>query len=194
MPLTYDERTTIARKASVAIVIVLFVASVIEGSVTGWLVHNYNKQDDYPSSSIKTRIRYLVFASWWSVLWTIVYGVMLITPWAWSVANVVIQSILLFMTWAFWLGGAAALTQAMRAHHTYWGNTVHNAALSAAEGFAWLGWILATFDLIVILFSAGDAQRNGDHLLGHHTHKEAVHSTHSSPTPAMRERSRENSV
>jgi hypothetical protein len=36
-------------------------------------VSNYNRHNDYPSNSARDRLRFLVFTSWWTVVFTAVY-------------------------------------------------------------------------------------------------------------------------
>lgn len=157
---THQEKTSIAKKAIVVLMGIVLVFSIIEGAITGYLVHSYNKHHTYPSHSIRDRVRFLLFCSWWTVVWAIAYITFHFTAAAGSVIGVVLNTLALGATWVFWLGGSASLSAAMR--HRHYGNTVHHSQLRAGEGFGWATWILLTFDMLVALYVAFDTSRNGN--------------------------------
>lgn len=51
---------------------------IIEGSVTTWLTVRFNENNNYFDVTVRDRIRFLVFASWWTVFVCSVYGILFV--------------------------------------------------------------------------------------------------------------------
>ncbi|KDR86110.1 hypothetical protein GALMADRAFT_235345 [Galerina marginata CBS 339.88] len=142
----------------------LLVFSIIEMCISAWLTAKYNAHHNYPSSSVKARVRYLLFVSIWTILISSVYLVAFLVASSSFVASVASHFIFLFLTWILWLAAAAAITAAV-------GGTlncstqdvfVYCGQLNALEGFAWLIWVLLTFMLIFVLIRGIMSSKRGD--------------------------------
>ncbi|TYJ57409.1 hypothetical protein B9479_001949 [Cryptococcus floricola] len=141
--------------------------AIIEGIITAWLVSKFNNNDTYPSNSYRDRLKFLVFVSWW----TVVFGAAHLTSFLVASTNFV-SSIATHLgvwalTWLFWLAGAASFTAALgggaRCSHS---SLTYCSQLVAAEAFAWIEWILLSVLFIFLLLIAVMALRRGDSLGG----------------------------
>ncbi|ORY31397.1 hypothetical protein BCR39DRAFT_571331 [Naematelia encephala] len=139
--------------------------AIIEGCITAWLVAKFNDSNDYPSHSVRDRLRFLVFTSWWTVFFTIFYIVFFFTASASIVASIASHAVWMFITWVFWLAAIASYTSALgggqRCSHS---DLTYCSQLVAAEAFGWIEWILLTIAFIFVILLGVGAIRRGDRL------------------------------
>ncbi|GBE77313.1 hypothetical protein BKA93DRAFT_767901 [Sparassis latifolia] len=147
----------------------IIVFAIIELSISAWLTARYNSHHNFPTSAIRDRTRFILFASSWTVLFSSLYLILFLhSPSGSILTSVLSHAIFLFMTWVFWLAGAAAITQALGGglscgkfdHVTYCGQ------LNALEGFAWVLFIVTFFALFIVFLRGISATRRGDGLRG----------------------------
>jgi len=145
----------------------LIIIGIIEIAITGFLTGRYNSRHDYPNKSIRDRIRFLLFASFWTVFLSLFYIVLFIrSASSGSVASSILSHAgFLTLTWIFWTAGAAALTASLGGGHNC-SNLPYELPycnhLNAAMGFGWAEWVLVTFLLIAVLVIGGRATRRGN--------------------------------
>jgi len=142
----------------------LCLFALIEGSVSAWLVMEYNRHG-YPDDSVRDSVRFLVFTSWWTFVFSALYLAFFITDilgWFTSIAS---HGLWLFITWVFWLAGAGAFTSAVGGGLNCSGSSVqHCNQLAATEAFAWIEWILMTAAFVVVVMIGFTSYRSGDSL------------------------------
>ncbi|KAL7423174.1 hypothetical protein Q5752_002474 [Cryptotrichosporon argae] len=143
----------------------LCVFAIIEGCITAWLVAKFNDNNSYPSNSYRDRLKFLVFTSWWTVVFTALYIAAFLLAATSFVASLASHTIWLFITWVFWLAAAASITAALgggkRCGHA---DLLYCNHLVAAEAFAWIEFILISLAFIVVAWLAYTALRRGDRL------------------------------
>ncbi|GAA6014631.1 hypothetical protein JCM10207_006884 [Rhodosporidiobolus poonsookiae] len=160
MPANVDKHVKRGHLASFGLLILF---SLIQWCIAAYLVATYNQHHNYPSNSIKDKVRFLLFTGLWTFVFSIVYVVGFLqatTSFAFSIAS---HAVWLFVTWVFWLSGAAAITAALDGGLTCsdW-NRPHCNTLNALEGFSWLCWIIVTIQLAVIAFVGMRSARSGN--------------------------------
>ncbi|ORX40223.1 hypothetical protein BD324DRAFT_616956 [Kockovaella imperatae] len=161
--------TTVRRGHPILFGLILLF-SLIEGCDTAYIVGQYNSADNYPNHSIRDRSRFLVFTSWWTVVFSALYLAFYLTGIFEIFTSIASHGVWLFITWVFWLAGAAAWSAALSGG-VYCGvpgeiGHYHCHQLLAAEAFAWITWILMTFALIVVILLGSRALRSGNRLSG----------------------------
>ncbi|WWC70638.1 uncharacterized protein I206_104589 [Kwoniella pini CBS 10737] len=161
-----DSSSHIRRGHPIFFGLLLFFA-LIEGCITAWLVSRYNDHNTYPSNSIRDRLKFLVFVSWWTVFFSAAYIAAFYTAFLSFVASIASHLAWLALTWIFWLSSTAAFTAALGGGQrcgssdlTYCSQNV------AAEAFGWIETILISFGFGAILFIGIGAVRRGDRLSG----------------------------
>jgi hypothetical protein len=143
---------------------VLVLAAIIEMCIAAWITAKYNANHNFPNSDLQARVRYILFASIWTVVLGSMYLVLFIFMTGHKIASVGSHFVFLLLTWIFWLAAAAALTQALggalncRIQDTF----VYCAHLNALGGFAWLIWIVLTFMLLFVVIRGIMGARRGD--------------------------------
>jgi len=142
----------------------LVVFSIIEMCISAWLTTKYNAHHNYPSLSVRDRVRYLLFVSIWTILFGSVYLVGFLMASGTFLASVASHFIFLLLTWVLWLAGAAAITAAVGGNLNCSTQDVffYCGQLNALEGFAWLIWVLLTFMLIFVLVRGIMSSKRGD--------------------------------
>jgi len=141
--------------------------ALIEGCITAWLVSNYNSNNNSPSSKANGSVRFLLFTSWWTVVFTILYLVFFLTDMFAFFTSIASHAVWLFLTWLFWLAGTAALTDALGG-----GQNCSNSGLiycsqnMAAIAFGWIEFIIITVAFVVVVLLGTAALRRGDRLSG----------------------------
>ncbi|KAI0789435.1 hypothetical protein C8Q75DRAFT_765639 [Abortiporus biennis] len=142
--------------------------AIIELSISAWLTARFNQHHNYPSTSVRDKTRYLLFASIWTIFFSLFYFVLFLhSPSSSVMTSVASHLIFLFVTWVFWLAGAAAITAALSGGldcgHP---GVVYCGQQNALEAFAWIEWILVFFALVFVIFRGVSAQRRGDGIRG----------------------------
>jgi len=128
--------------------------------VSAWVAARYNARRNYPSSAAQDRVRFTLFTSIWTVVFSVVYIVLFlyrVDNMFVSVAShaglyvflVIFNPLFklthpdsLFVTWVLWLAAAASMTTALGgsldcSSETYF---LYCGQLNAIEAFAWLMW------------------------------------------------------
>ncbi|KAF7341020.1 hypothetical protein MSAN_02087700 [Mycena sanguinolenta] len=147
--------------------IILF--AIIELSLSAWLTSQFNKFHNETSIDERDRVRFTLFAS----IWTIVFSALLLvlfmhSPNGSMLTSVLVHLVFLSLTWVIWTAAAAAITDVLggglncKLQHAF----VYCNHLNAVEAFAWLEWILVTFAIIVVIWR-GITARRGDGYRGH---------------------------
>ncbi|WWD18365.1 hypothetical protein CI109_102815 [Kwoniella shandongensis] len=145
----------------------LTLFALIEGAVTSWLVSRYNDHDTYPSNSYRDRIKFLVFVSWWTFVFSAGYIVAFFLAYDSFISSIASHLGWVALTWIFWLAGASSFTAANGGGHACNNSSItYCNQLEATEAFAWIEWILITLMFISMLWIAGQALRRGDRLSG----------------------------
>ncbi|GFZ45366.1 hypothetical protein JCM24511_03092 [Saitozyma sp. JCM 24511] len=143
----------------------LLLFAIIEGSITAWLVAKYNDNNSYPNNSFRDRLKFLVFTSWWTVLFSALYIAGFLLSAGSFLVSIASHAVWLFITWVFWLSGVAALTAALgggqRCSHS---SLTYCSQLVAAEAFGWIEVILISVIFVLVLVIGSAALRRGDRL------------------------------
>jgi len=149
----------------------LILVSVIEMILTAILVHSYNSHNDYPSSGIKTSVRFLLFASLWTLFFSIFYIVTFLMATSSIIASVASHAVWTFLTFIFWLCGAAAITAHLGGGLSC-GRDVgdftgpHCNQLNATEAFAWIEFVVFFLLTGLMLFLGYRSSKNGNGFAG----------------------------
>ncbi|TIA88146.1 hypothetical protein E3P99_02770 [Wallemia hederae] len=133
----------------------LILFGIVLMSISAFLIDRYNSDDSFPAEGVSNTVKYLLFASLWTIVTAALYlagflavplgsgGVLL------SVASHLVWVILSF---CIWLAGAAAITAELGgglscrfADYTY----CHH--LNAVLGLTWIETVLVFLALIVII-------------------------------------------
>jgi len=158
------DASAITRRGHPVLFGILLVFGIIEGAVTAWLVNQYDYYG-YPNSSIRDRVRFLVFTAWWTVVFSAGYIAVFFTAPGSFLASIASHGVWVFITWVFWLSGAAALTAALGGGLSCGlTNLAYCSQLNASIAFAWIEFIVITILLALIAFVGTSAMRRGDKL------------------------------
>ncbi|KAJ7075615.1 hypothetical protein B0H15DRAFT_894195 [Mycena belliarum] len=142
--------------------IILF--GIIELSISAWLTSQFNKHPEARTLGEQDRVRFTLFAS----IWTVVFSALFLILFMHSANGSVLTSVLshlvfLALTWIIWTAAAAAVTQMLGGGlNCKFDVFVYCNQLNALEAFAWLIWILVTFAIIVVIVRGISASRRGD--------------------------------
>ncbi|BGO90581.1 hypothetical protein NBRC10512_005301 [Rhodotorula toruloides] len=141
----------------------LALFSFIEWVICAVLVSSYNSHNDYPSHSIRDRVRFLLFVGLWSFLFSFFYLAGFLTAATSFLFSIASHAVWIGITWVFWLAGAAAITDTLGGGLDC-GNfhLAHCHQLNAVEAFGWINWILITFLLAFVLFAGARSARSGN--------------------------------
>jgi len=143
----------------------LVLFGIIEGSVTTWLTVQFNANNNYLDVAVRDRIRFLVFASWWTVFFCSMYGALFVHSPTGIMTSALSHGVFLFLTWIFWTAGVASITTALGGGincSTTTRPVVYCNQLNAAEGFAWVEWVLTTVAFAVVIICGIRSLRRGD--------------------------------
>jgi len=136
--------------------------SIIELSISAWLVSHFNKHHSHNKSESDTS-RFLLFTSIWTLLFSAIFSVLFWTTSPSALTSVASHGIFLFFTWVFWTAGAAAITAQLGGglNCSTQDTFIYCGQLNALEGFAWVIWILVTFAIIVVFIRGVISARSG---------------------------------
>ncbi|KAJ7611749.1 hypothetical protein FB45DRAFT_940893 [Roridomyces roridus] len=143
--------------------IILF--GIIELALSAWLTSKFNQLHNERSMTERDRVRFTLFASTWTVVFSILMSILFFHSSDGSaLTSVLAHIIFLALTWLIWTASAAAVTEMLGGglnckHQDLF---VYCSQLNALEAFAWLEWILVTFALVVVLVRGISAARRGD--------------------------------
>ncbi|MBW0519625.1 hypothetical protein O181_059340 [Austropuccinia psidii MF-1] len=146
---------SIAKFVHTSIFSLVMIGCVAEIITSGILVGGYNKGEDPPTSSLGTRVRYLLFCGIWTFIFSLAYliGIMILADHL--IFSTVAHLIWLSITIILFVSGSAALTYEIRDQ-----DFPHQGRLEILEGFAWADSILLGLALLLI-FGIGIGRRNG---------------------------------
>ncbi|CAO1630673.1 unnamed protein product [Jaminaea pallidilutea] len=144
---------------------ILIFTSLVVGIISAVITHDYNSnyyqgENNLHSQSLVSKVHFLVFTSWWTFVFSIVYTALFLTGIGGVVTSIAGHGIWLFLTWLFWLAGSAALSDQLSGSCSDKGYFYCN-SLRAAEAFGWISWIILTFMLAVVAAIGGGAFRGG---------------------------------
>ncbi|GAA5893053.1 uncharacterized protein JCM6883_007552 [Sporobolomyces salmoneus] len=136
-------------------------------TLVGWamcaaVTNHYNGQD-WPSNSIRDRVRFLLFANLWTFVFAIIYLVGFLKATGSFLFSIASHAVIIFLSWVFMMSGVAALTQSLGGGLNC--NTFRYAycgVLNGIEGISWLNWIILTILLVMILVQGSRAGRSGN--------------------------------
>ncbi|WVR06244.1 hypothetical protein IAU60_003274 [Kwoniella sp. DSM 27419] len=161
-----DTSPHIKRGHPIAFGLLLFFA-FIEGCITAWLVSRFNDHNTYPSNSIRDRLKFLVFVSWWTVFFSAAYIAAFFVAFLSFIASIASHLAWLTLTWIFWLAAIASYTAALGGGQRCGSSDLtYCSQLVAAEAFGWIEWILISIMFIFIILISVGAIRRGDRLSG----------------------------
>ncbi|GAA5986807.1 hypothetical protein JCM10908_000905 [Rhodotorula pacifica] len=141
----------------------LALFSLIEWIIAAAVVSYYNRDNNYPSNSIRDRTRFLLFVGLWTFVFSIVYIAGFITAATNFLFSIASHAVWLFVTWVFWLAGTASLASALGGSldcGSY--NGPHCNQLNALEAFGWINWIIVTFMLVFAIWIGARSARGGN--------------------------------
>ncbi|KAF9260737.1 hypothetical protein L218DRAFT_1002475 [Marasmius fiardii PR-910] len=147
----------------------LILFGVIELAISAWLTSRFTKRHDYLDLTERDRVRYILFASTWTVALSSLYALLFwLSSSGSKLTNSLSHLIYLLLTWVIWTAGAAAVTVMLGGGlncndptgYAYCGQ------LNALEAFAWIEWLLTTIALIVVILRAITVARRGDGIGG----------------------------
>jgi len=144
---------------------ILLLFTIIELSISAWLVSRYNMKHNYQSLTNRDRVRFTLFASTWTVAGSIFFLVLFMHSSDGSVlTSVASHLVYLVLTWIMWTAAAVSITAMLGGglNCSVQKNFVYCGQLNALEGFAWVIWIIVTFLLIVVIIRGIAAARRGD--------------------------------
>ncbi|KZT22650.1 hypothetical protein NEOLEDRAFT_1119230 [Neolentinus lepideus HHB14362 ss-1] len=141
---------------------------IVELALSAWLTSRYNAHHNYPSDAVRTRSRFLLFSSIWTILISPLYMGLFLFSTAGSIfTSVASHFIFVFFSWVFWLAGAASITAALGGGlDCHYDETSYCGQLNAQEGFAWIEFIMFTLVLVIVLVRGISVSRAGDGLRG----------------------------
>ncbi|KAF7319674.1 hypothetical protein MKEN_00748600 [Mycena kentingensis (nom. inval.)] len=143
--------------------IILF--GIIELSLAAWLTSQFNKLHNPESTTERDRVRFTLFVSTWTVVWSALLLVLFVHSATGSVlTSVLAHLVFLGITWLLWTAAAAAVTEMLGGGLNCKTQDVfaYCNQLNALEAFAWIEWLLVTFAIIVVLIRGISAARRGD--------------------------------
>ncbi|KAH0837826.1 hypothetical protein J3R83DRAFT_6034 [Lanmaoa asiatica] len=120
----------------------LIVFSIIELSISAFLVARFNQYHNYFTTDERDRTAFLLFASIWTIVLSALYTFFFFTL-PDSMMNSVGSHIgFLLITWIFWTAGAASITAVLGGGLNCVNQTVfvYCGQLNALEAFAWMIW------------------------------------------------------
>ncbi|KAF7347137.1 MARVEL domain-containing protein [Mycena venus] len=147
----------------------LIFFGIIELSIAAWLTSQFNKFNNEQFVGERDRVRYTLFAS----IWTVVFSALFLILFAHSPNGSMLTSVLahlvyLTLTWIIWTAAAAAITDVLGGGlDCSLGIYTYCHQLDALEAFAWVEWILVTFAIIVVIICAIVSARRGNGVRGH---------------------------
>jgi len=158
----------VRRGHPIAFSILLFF-SIVQLSISAWLVSRYNSNHNYLNLTNRDRVRYTLFASIWTVVGSIFYLIIFLhSPNGSILTSVASHLVFLTLTWIIWTAAAVSITTMLGGGLNCSSQTsfVYCGQLNALEGFAWLIWITVTVILIIVIIRSISVTRRGDGVRG----------------------------
>jgi len=156
------------RKGHPIVLGTLVVYSIVELSISAFLIAQFNRYGNYFSTDEFDRTAFLLFASIWTLVLSALYIFFFFTMPDSVMSSVGSHVSFLIITWIFWTAGAASITSALgggldcstEVVFVYCGH------LNALQTFSWMIWIVVTFAIVVVAIRGVIAARHGDGLKG----------------------------
>ncbi|PWZ02240.1 hypothetical protein BCV70DRAFT_59597 [Testicularia cyperi] len=156
-----DTSSAVRRGHPISFGIFTFVAFIV-AVIASVLVTDYNRNNNAPTAGINNATRFLLFAGWWGFVVGVAYTALFLFSIGGVITSIAGHTITLFLTWIFWMAGAAALTDRTGGSfscsdrgYPYCNST------KALIAFSWIGWIILTLMLVMVLIIGGGAFRGG---------------------------------
>ncbi|KAJ7075614.1 hypothetical protein B0H15DRAFT_653478 [Mycena belliarum] len=142
--------------------IILF--GIIELAFSAWLTSEFNKHPEDRTLGQQDRVRFTLFASIWTVVFSALFFILFMHSANGSVLTSVLSHLIfLALTWIIWTAAAVAVTQMIGGGlNCRLDEFVYCDQLNVLEAFAWLIWLLVTFATIVVIVRGISALRRGD--------------------------------
>ncbi|KAF8215558.1 hypothetical protein K438DRAFT_1926148 [Mycena galopus ATCC 62051] len=149
----------------------MILFAIIELCLSAWLTSMFNKFNNENSIDERDRVRFILFASTWTVVFSSLFLILFMhSPNGSMLTSVLAHLVYLSLTWIIWTAAAAAITEILggglncRIQDVF----VYCNHLNALEAFAWLEWLLVTFAIIVVIIKGiTSARRGGNGYRGH---------------------------
>ncbi|KAK0493228.1 hypothetical protein EDD18DRAFT_1181119 [Armillaria luteobubalina] len=143
----------------------LILFGIITLSISAWFTSQFNEHGHQNGITQRDRIRYILFASTWTVVFSTFYLVLFLHFDTGSVlTSIASHFIFLFLTWVIWTAAAASITQNLggdldcKTEDVF----VYCDQLNALGAFCWIEWILVTLAIFFVIFRGIQAARRGD--------------------------------
>jgi hypothetical protein len=146
----------------------LILFSIIELSISAFLISQFNRYGNYFSTDERDRTAFLLFASIWTIVLSSLYMFFFFIMPDSVINSVGSHMSFLLVTWIFWTAGAASITATLGGGLNCGTQFVfvYCGQLNALETFAWMIWIMVTFSIVVVAIRGVIAARRGDGLKG----------------------------
>jgi len=155
---------TAMRKGHPIVFGALIVIAIIEMCIAAWITAKYNDNQNFPSSDFQARVRFVLFASVWTIVLGSMYMASFITMTESKISSIASHFVFLFLTWIFWLAAATALIHSLGGvlNCDTQDKFVYCGHLNALEGFAWLILVILTLMLLFVVIRGIIGARRGN--------------------------------
>jgi hypothetical protein len=117
----------------------LAVFSFIVAVIASTLVTDFNGSSVAQSGAITSSVRFLLFAGWWTFLFSIIYLALFLTGVGGVFTSIAGHGIWIFLTWIFFMAGAGAVTDAMGdAQNCSHSDLLYCSSMEALMAFSWI--------------------------------------------------------
>lgn len=142
----------------------MLIFTIIEMCISAWLTGQFNARHNNTTADEKTRVRYILFCSVWTIVFGGAYFITFLLAISGIITSIASHSLFLFVTWILWLAAAAAITSTLGGSLNCHFDPVffYCEHLNALMGFAWLIFILLTIILILVLVRGTISAKRGD--------------------------------
>lgn len=142
----------------------LIFFTCIELAFSAWLTAMYIKKRDYPSLTVRDRVRFTLFCCGW----TLVFGIPLLLLFLLSKSNmftsVSAHIIYLLLSWIMWTAAVVSVTEMLGGglDCSTQKHFIHCGQLNALHAFTWVVWIITTIAVIAVIIRGIIVARRGD--------------------------------
>ncbi|KAF8638396.1 hypothetical protein AX17_002239 [Amanita inopinata Kibby_2008] len=145
----------------------LILFSIIELSISAWLISRFNSGHPPVSHSEGDRVRFILFCSIWTLVTAPFFMIMFLIAALGNIfSSVAAHIIYLFVTWALWTGAASAITDTLGGGRGLDCGTqvkfLFCGQLNTLEAFAWMIWIVLTIAIIAAVIRGIVAAKAGE--------------------------------
>jgi len=120
--------------------------SLIEIAISGYLTGRFNSRNDYSSATERDRVRYVLFASIFTFVFSPLFLVFFRRSPTSIVSSVGAHVVFLALSWVIWTAAAAAVTEMLGGGLNCGAQDIYAycGQLNALEAFAWIIWYVPT--------------------------------------------------